>query len=121
MRRPGKHAVMAAFRPVDDRTRAVLRQGKPASSIARFTRTDMAPTSLLMGAHGPDDDLVRVELLTRPEQTKRLPQGAGFELVAGNELLGTGTILSGNGQDRIERKQLSPQKPFAGDIQKENP
>ena len=94
MRRPGQHAVIATFSPADDRTRAALRRGKPVSSVVRFTHTEMAPTSLLMDAYRPDDNLVRIELLVHPEQTKQLPQGIGFELVAGNALLGSGTILS---------------------------
>ena len=50
MRRPGQHAVFATFRPADDQTRAVLRRGKPVSSLARFTGTDTPPASMLMDA-----------------------------------------------------------------------
>lgn len=96
MRRPGRHAVIAAFSPANERTLAVLRRGKPLSSVARFRRTDMAPTSLLMDAYRLDDNLVRIELLVKPEQTTQLRQGIGFDLLAGDALLGTGTILSGN-------------------------
>lgn len=96
MRRPGQHAVFATFSPADDRTRAVLRRGKPVSSLARFTDTDTPPASLLMDACQKGDNLVRIELLAHPEHTKQLPQGTGFELVAGNSLLGSGTILSGD-------------------------
>ena len=93
MRRPGQHAVIATFSPVDDRTRAVLRRGSPLSSVVRFTGTDMAPASLLMDAYRQDDNLVRIELLAHPERTKQLPEGIGFELVAGETLLGNGRIL----------------------------
>ncbi len=95
MRRPGQHAVFATFRPADDRTRAVLRRGKPVSSLARFTGTDTPPASLLMDAcqKGEGDNLVRIELLVHAERTKQLPEGSNFELVAGGALLGYGTIL----------------------------
>lgn len=85
--------MLAAFSPGDDRTRAVLKQGSPLSSVARFTGTAMAPASLLMDVCQEDDSLVRIELLAHPERTKQLPEGARFELVAGNCLLGTGTVL----------------------------
>ena len=96
MKRPGEHAVLATFRPADDRTRKALRHGYPVSSVARFTGTDIAPASLLVDAHQQDNDLVRIELLVHPEQTKELPEGIGFELVAGTVLLGSGTILRGH-------------------------
>ena len=85
--------MLATFRPADDRTRKVLRQGRPFSSVARFSDTDITPVSLTMEAYQQGDDLVRIELLVHPEQTKQLPEGIGFELVAGNVLLGSGRIL----------------------------
>lgn len=91
MRRPGQHAVFATFRPADDRTRAVLCRGEPVSSLARFTATP--PASLLMDACQKNDNLVRIELLVHAERTKQLPEGADFELVAGDALLGYGTII----------------------------
>ena len=106
MRRPGQHAVIATFSPADDRTQEVLRRGKPVSSVVRFTHKDMAPTSLLMDAYRPDDNLVRIELLVHPEQTKHLPGGIDFELVAGNQLLGRGRILSG--PSTTERAEMKP-------------
>ena len=93
MRRPGQHAVFATFRPADDQTRAVLRRGKPVSSLARFTGTDTPPASMLMDACQKGDNLVRIELLVHAERTKQLPEGSNFELVAGDALLGYGTIL----------------------------
>ena len=93
MRRPGEHAILATFHTADDRTRKVLRQGRPFSSVARFSGTNITPVSLTMEACKQGDDLVRIELLVHPEQTKQLPEGIGFELVAGNVLLGGGRIL----------------------------
>ena len=93
MRRPGQHAVFATFSPADDRIRTVLRRGKPVSSLARFTDTDTPPASLLMDACQKSDNLVRIELLVHAERTKQLPEGSNFELVAGDALLGYGTIL----------------------------
>ncbi len=98
--------MFATFRPADDRTRAVLRRGEPVSSLARFTGTDTPPASLLMDACQKGDSIVRIELLVHAERTKQLPEGSNFELVAGDALLGNGTILP-----RAAGKETTDVKP----------
>ena len=98
MRRTGRHAVTATFKPADDRVRAVLAQGAPLSSAARLVgRDDPGPVSLLLEACGSSgyDGFVRAELLVHPERTGALLAGVEFELLAGRRLLGCGKILRG--------------------------
>ena len=95
MRRTGSHAVDASFHPFDDRTRDVLTRGEPISSVAVFENVDdLAPISLLLDSNSPGsyEGLVRLELAADPEQTRRLPRGVEFELVAGKSTLGRGHI-----------------------------
>lgn len=94
MRRTGHHAVEAIFHPSCERPRNVLSRGEPISSVAVFAGQDLPAVSVLLEASGSGafDGSVRLELAVKPHETRRLPRGVEFELQAGHEVLGRGSI-----------------------------
>ena len=114
MRRTGQHAVEATFHPSCERPRDVLARGEPISSVAVFPGQDCPPVSVLLEASGSEDydGSVRLELAVQPHETRRLPRGVEFELQAGHEVLGRGSILPELNIFESIRQVTSRQEPF---------
>jgi len=96
MRRPQPDAAIALFEPIHQRTRAALERGVSICSVGRFIgRDDLPPASLLIESYGQSGfgGLVRVELLVDTNLDNILLTSMRFELIAGNTVLGRGTIL----------------------------
>jgi hypothetical protein len=79
---------LAIFEAIHPRTKAVLLEGVPFSSVAVFLGDELPPSSLLLERSKEDPSKVCVELLAGGI----LPLHACFELRAGRHLLGRGTV-----------------------------
>lgn len=91
MRKVGEHAVRVEMQSMSPRIEDVLRRGDTVGTVAEFDgRSDAV--SVLIEADG--EGALRMETLRSPENTRLLPQGILFRLVAGYETLARGHIPS---------------------------